>query len=159
MKRIAYIILLLLPVVCPAQDFILLEPNANPAMAEKNPPDNIYIYLLSNYEPASKQKDIIMDGDRICSFRQSFQQGIEYSTKKCEETVGRQSVLVLPKADINNLRNWIEQMHKLTGNGIKNNWDKAKLIYSPKDKGEDCGCYYEIKDGPENTVIKVYCGC
>lgn len=148
-----------------SQDFRLPKPDIaqiKAAMEQQPGADNIYIYLTQHFKPVSKKYDIQeytdTDSPEMCSFRQNFEHNIIYSEDYCSES-GVVYNIILPKADIANVKTWVEEMHGKEANydGIYNLWDETGLIYRPSNEG--AGCYYEVKPEKDKTVLFIYCGC
>lgn len=148
-----------------AQGFRLKEPDTKAIREELNKgndaEDEIYIYLLLNYELADYPYDIKYDAEfenrPLCSFRQKFEGDIEYYTYNCGEGPGGSTVITLPLTDISLLKLWIEDIYEANRTEIENVWDKTGLIYRPEDEG--AGCYYTIKPQKDKIIVENYCGC
>ncbi|MEL1242993.1 hypothetical protein AAEO56_01855 [Flavobacterium sp. DGU11] len=162
-QKLMLLLVSVLPVLCHAQKFELKQPDIKKIVAavkaSEYTNDEMLIYLKQNYKTAEKptgvKKDVEFENQPICSFKQKFEGGIEYFIDSCGESKGTNVLLTLPKTDTATLKKWIEKMYKVNGTEIKNVWDG--LIYRPEDEG--AGCYYEIKQSKNKTVVEMYCGC
>jgi hypothetical protein len=158
-------LLILLPLISYSQKFELKQPDVKKIEAavkgSDHMEDEVLIYLKQNYKalskPTSVKRDMEFDGQPICSFMQKFEGGIEYFIDSCGEGKGTSVLLTLPKTDTAKLKKWIEKMYSINSTRMDNVWDKSGLIYQPEDEG--AGCYYEIKQLKDKTVLDIYCGC
>ena len=88
---------------------------------------------------------------------QEFENAIYYSIKQCREAGGTLIRLVLPKTNRQSLVKWIEGIFKSSPMDIKHGWNSDKTKFGPTDNG--AGCYFEIKETKNNTIVENYCGC
>lgn len=158
-----FLLLIIFPVAVFAQEFRLKTPNIKKiktAMQETGFPDDaIYTYLKENYktdgEPYNVQRDEDFQDLPLCSMSQKFEQDITYYINSCGEARGTSILLTLPKADIKNIKLWIESFHQLYTDITENVWTGDR--YHPYDDG--AGCHYQIKQEKDKTIIEIYCGC
>ncbi|WP_053990045.1 hypothetical protein [Mangrovimonas sp. TPBH4] len=164
MKNIFSTILFIIPILTFSQDFIIAQPNIDELKAEMKrtnyADDVIYLFLNLNYDSISKKREITyydyLDYS-ICSFNQDFENGINYSIEQCKEAGGATISLVLPKTKRESLVKWIEGIFKSSPMDIQHGWNLDKSKFGPTDNG--AGCYFEINETNENTLVKNYCGC
>lgn len=112
-----------------------------------------YLYLINYYEKDSTKDSIKYyewDSKSICSFNQKFKNGIKYSVWECKEAGGISETIELPKLELKKVQQFIELLFFED----VNSW-KSKYKYEP----EEAGCYYEIKQLSEKTIIDIFCGC
>ncbi|MEQ8474091.1 MAG: hypothetical protein RIC35_23045 [Marinoscillum sp.] len=122
--------------------------------------DLIYIYLHTTFDSLEKKKEVIhykYPNYSICSFNQNFQHEINYSIEQCGEAGGASVILVLPKTERRSVVNLINDLYEIDRTDIENEWNAEYTKFEPKDNG--VGCYYEIIEKENATVIKNYCGC
>lgn len=131
------------------------------SLAKGETEDEFYLYLVLNYRAVGEMTSVKYDTDfenkPLCAFTRKFESGITYKVNKCGEATGTEMIVTLPKTDITKVKKWIEQLYSISGNQIKNVWDKSGFTYQPDDGG--AGCYYNIKQIHNKTTIKSYCGC
>ena len=164
MKNTLITLLFIIPFFTFSQDFKIVEPNIDELKAEVKgtnySDDVIYLFLTQNYDSIGKKREIIYydyPDYSICSFNQDFEKGINYSIEQCKEGGGASISLVLPKTNRHSLVKWIEAIFKSSPMDIPHGWNKDKSKFGPTDNG--AGCYFEIKETNENTIVKNYCGC
>ncbi|GAB1309101.1 hypothetical protein KH5_17840 [Urechidicola sp. KH5] len=123
--------------------------------------DMLYMYLKSNYARGVKKNIQFYYGNKengICGFVQSFENGvITYTKNECAEEGGFENSLTLPKVNLDQLRNLIEDLEAAGKNDLPMKWTANKTKYIPKD--EEAGCYYEIISKTYSTLVKILCGC
>ena len=140
-----------------AQSFTFPEPDTVKIQQQTSETSHqysdIYFYLLNNF---GKQgiKDSVRFYDQsgsYCSYKQEFNNNISLRTHTCEE-VGIDERIVFPKVAT-------EEMQKLVMwfFTTKDNHWSTDLEYSPIEEGP--GCYIEIIQYENSTVLKYYCGC
>ena len=166
--RIKHLLTLLfasISIICNGQGFELAIPNSTELKEElRNRQDYvgdpIYLYLLRNYKPTSDQmdaKNYEFPDYSICSFTQNFENEIVYKTEHCQEGKGISCTLILPKMSRENLERWIEGIYQSDSMAIPHDWNEDRSEFRPLDSG--AGCYYEIIEEENRTIVKSYCGC
>lgn len=113
-----------------------------------------YLYLRNYYTSISKKDSIEYyewNSKSICSFNQSFEGKIKYSVWECKEAGGISETVEFPKLDLDLTKKFIETVFFDKGNS----WTSEENKYEP----DGAGCYYEIKQRKEKTIIEIYCGC
>lgn len=122
--------------------------------------DEVVIYLNTHFGKEVKISDKKYDEyatSNLCAFKKVFESKITYSVNSCGEGKGASNKVVFPKTSKENIVQWIEQIYKSSPSSIKNTWRANNTKYWPEDDG--AGCYYEIMETEENTIVKIYCGC
>lgn len=164
MKSISVIIFLIFPVLIFSQNFKILEINIEELKSEMKrinySEDIVYVYLSRNYDSIAKKREIIYYDNSdysICSFNQGFENEINYSLEQCEESGGASISLVFPKTARQSLVKWIEMIFECSPMDIEHSWNSDKTKFEPTDKG--VGCYFEIKESENYTLVENYCGC
>lgn len=157
-------VILLMPLASFSQELSLIEPNVKELKDKmrKNGSDFhvVYYCLVDNYPNGSSKRNIKYEFPDhpeigICSFEQGFDYGIHLYENQCGE--GGESIEVaLPIVQLAHLKSRIEKMDNISG-VPSNEWYENGLTYGPK--GEELGCTYKIKDGNENWIVCIYCGC
>lgn len=112
-----------------------------------------YLYLSEHYKPTSEKDSVRYygeDSDMICSYVQTFENGIKYATNECSEEGGATEVIYLPATDLKKVQELVELLFY----DPWNEW-QSEYLYAP----DDVGCYYTIKQEKERTIIDIYCGC
>lgn len=139
-----------------SQDFHLKEPNVDRLNLLVDVWDytysNFYLYLKENYRALQEKDSIRYDPfyENICSFNQSFEPGIHYYTKACEEAKGRLERIYFPKIRAEELKIFIERMY----DNEENVWT-TPFTFEP----DGPGCYFSIQQTDQFTVLEIYCGC
>lgn len=158
------IILLAIPALSFSQAFKLIAPDARNLNEELKrldySGDIIYLYLIHNYDSVSGKSKVVRydyPDYSICAFDQEFSGGIHYSMEQCMEAGGVTVSLTLPKSDRKSVIKWIELIFESAPLDIEHGWNKEKTKFQPLDNG--VGCYFEIKETKNNTIIENYCGC
>ena len=139
----------------PDKDQIVQARNANAPSY-----DIIYIYLIQNYKKASEKthvKTYEFDDSQICSFDQTFEYDIQYSTRFCDEEGGASTTLEIPLIKEEKIKLWIENIYEAEVGDFPNEWYEGKNVYGPV--GGEAGCYYELKSKNNRWIIDIYCGC
>ena len=153
-------ILFVIPSICNAQ-FIFKEPNVDDLKKklDQNPSlDIIQLYLSANYSASNKSElNYYAGSNEICAYKQVFDEEIQYLIDECAEEGGVRSKLILPKASLHQLKEWIVKMDSNDLTEIDNSWNENGTIYRPTDKG--VGCYYSIINNDKSTIVEVWCGC
>lgn len=117
---------------------------------------DLYIYLRLNYNITSTKDSVqyFEGSDEIseeCSFYQELDFNISYHTWNCkEEGGGFEETVKFPKISTQEAGSLINELFY----DEWNSW-KSEFRYEP----EGAGCYYEIKQTENNTIISVWCGC
>jgi len=164
MKSIPILFLLLFTTVGLTQELTL--PKVNFKLIQKEYENSgyseelIYLYLSNTFDSLDIKRDTVFynyPDYSICSFSQDFEYGIRYNIEQCKEAGGVSVVVVLPQSEQSSIIDLIETLYKVDRTEIENEWNKEKSKYRPRDEG--VGCYYEIIDQENSTVIKNYCGC
>lgn len=159
------LLIIFFPLISFGQIFQLVEPDVNRLKDDYDKfnfrDEPIYLYLVSHYDSSGSKtaiKKFEFPDYSICSFNQNFQNHISYSIDQCREAKGVSVTLTFPKAGRQNVRKWIEQIHKVTEAGdIEHGWNDDKTEFGPVDQG--AGCYYMINETEISTIVKNYCGC
>lgn len=122
-----------------------------------------YFYMRDHYKALSEMdsiQHIDFEGSPICSFRQSFENGVGFSVDACNE-LGVDFVMRFPKTDVEQAKKLIE----LLCVDCSNEWSRIEFVpegasegwsYGPKDEG--AGCYYGLFVRKNQTIIEGYCG-
>lgn len=111
------------------------------------------IYLQVHYGPGSGKEfvqSLEWSPKDTCAFHQIFDGSIRYQTWSCREAGGRTETITFPRLYTREARTFIETFFY----DPANTWTSERH-YEP----EGAGCYYEIIQEKEHTVIKIYCGC
>lgn len=162
--RFILIFLIAFPILSFSQAFRLLEPNTqklNEELRKLNySEDVIYLYLIHNYDSISRKLNVFrydFPDYSVCAFDQEFANGIHYSIEQCKEAGGVAVSLVLPKADRKSVIKWVELIFESAPIDIEHGWNEDMTKFQPLDNG--VGCYFEIKETANKTIIENYCGC
>lgn len=113
-----------------------------------------YLYLLEHFELDGEKRAITYfqsSDTMICGYSQNFQPGIVYSREECME-VGLNQRVTFPKVSTEELKRFIEQ-HFFDP---ENHWE-SETSYGPIEGG--AGCYYEIIQEKDVSIVDSYCGC
>lgn len=119
----------------------------------------IYLYLTQNYDSLGAKFDLKTDeyeADYVCSFKQKFGSDILFEINSCGEG-GSGIDIAIPKTENKFITTWIEDIYKSSATELINVWNEQMTKYYPEDEG--AGCYYEIKQEENRTVITTFCGC
>mgnify|MGYP006436111327 FL=1 len=145
------------------QDFIPVEPNVMKLKEQISSGENtevIFNYLINNYKMTSEKSDLVYyewDKSKICAFTQEFENGIKYSVFECKEAGGISVDLELPKIKRTELMKWIEKIYEVEKLDIDQNvWKENNSKFEPKEVNP--GCYFEIKEMNNKTLVELYCG-
>ena len=121
----------------------------------------IYSYLTNNYQTFGEKYELEYyqwDNSKLCAFSQKFQNGITYSVYECKEAGGITIELKLPKINRKKLMKWIEQIYQVDKTDFDQNvWKENNTKFEPKEINP--GCYYEIMEKKQITLVELYCGC
>ena len=112
-----------------------------------------YLYLINNYKKETKKQSVRYydyDANTMCAFEQTFENHIKYSVYQCDEEGGARESLSFPKTDLKTIKTFVETLFF----DKYNTW-KTDYKYEP----DGAGCYYEIKQLEDKTVIDIFCGC
>lgn len=112
-----------------------------------------YLYLSEHYKPTSEKDSVRYygsDSEMICSYVQTFENGIKYATNECSEEGGATEVIYLPVTNLEKVQELVELLFY----DPWNEW-QSEYLYAP----DDVGCYYTIKQEKERSIIDIYCGC
>lgn len=160
-KWLSGIFLILIAATSYAQEFKIARPDVKKMQeleeAKEYPysDEMIYEFLKTTYTPAGEMV-YTHEGEIEFAFSQEFKDGLIYATKNSEDS-GQTVTLKMPKADLESLRIFIQNINAITPMDIKNIWSEDKMKYHPEDEG--AGCYYEIEQTATHTILKNYCGC
>ncbi|MAD98025.1 MAG: hypothetical protein CMB99_11930 [Flavobacteriaceae bacterium] len=116
----------------------------------------IHSYLIANYRVASGNPMTKKLGKEKCKYRRQFKPNIVYKMNDCEEGKGSFETVIFPKAAMNNLKKWVEQIYRTQPMEIKNIWYPGTTEYGPEPRQE--GCYYKILQEEDRSVIEIWCG-
>ncbi|MEO0470596.1 MAG: SH3 domain-containing protein [Bacteroidota bacterium] len=111
------------------------------------------LYLKQYYQLAGAQDSVTLydwSEKEVCAFVQDFEFGIHYRYENCSEEGGADEQIILPLTDLSIVRKWIEHSFY----AAENVWT-SETSYEP----DGVGCYYEIIQQADRTVIDIYCGC
>lgn len=146
------------------QNFTLTEPNVSKLKKQISTGQNtevIFHYLSNNYKPNSEKSDLEYydwDKSKLCAFTQGFENEIKYSVSECKEDGGIFVDLELPKMERTELISWIEKIYEVDKMDIDQNvWKENNSKFEPKEINP--GCYFEIKEEDNRTLVELYCGC
>ncbi|MCA0931268.1 hypothetical protein LCM02_02315 [Lutimonas saemankumensis] len=146
------------------QDFIPIEPNVIKLQEQISSGENtevIFNYLINNYKMTSEKSELEYyewDKSKVCAFTQEFENGIKYSVFECKEAGGISVDLELPKINRAELMKWIEKIYEVDKMDIDQNvWKEDNSKFEPKEVNP--GCYFEIKEKNNKTIVELYCGC
>jgi len=121
----------------------------------------VYIYLIENFNSKTEKFDLEYfdwDKEKICGFKQEFEDGIKYTNWKCKEAGGISVNIEFPKMKREDLMEWVEQINGLIEWKTSGNvWKENNSKFEPK--VVEPGCYYEIKESINKTIVEIYCGC
>ncbi len=115
-----------------------------------------YLYIRNYYEKKSGKDSIkYFEWDNnisnnICSFNQSFKPNINYYIWECKGEGGIKEIIEFPKIENSEIKSLINLLFYEK----QNNWI-SEFNYKPN----GAGCYYEIKQQKDKTILKIYCGC
>ncbi|MFY0604819.1 MAG: hypothetical protein JXQ93_12845 [Flavobacteriaceae bacterium] len=118
----------------------------------------IFLYLENNYGKNSQKKIIKKDSDGIteCGFSKVFQHNIEYEIEQCNEVSYEIQKITFPKTSMEAIKKWVELIYEAGFTKIKNVWYPNENKYGPKDK--EAGCYFQIKQTKDTTIVNIWCG-
>lgn len=158
MKKIYTVTLLLLTIGIKAQTFELPYPDTLKIEKQIKETDyqhsSLYYYLLNNFGKVGLKDSVrfLSQTNQYCAYKQYFNHDISLRTHTCEE-VGRDERIVFPKIESKALHPLIEAFFKTNDNS----WQTDEY-YGPKEDGE-AGCYINIIQNENSTVLDYYCGC
>jgi len=157
-KGCFFLMIVLLAQIGVGQSFQLVEPDKDEIMEAlthvKERMSTAQMYLEKNYGAMGEPDSIVHydDGSSpICAFQQTYQPNIMYKQEACME-VGLNETLIFPKVSTEALHRFIDLLYS----DEENVWS-TETIYEPKEGG--AGCYYEIIQKEDCSIIDSYCGC
>ena len=121
----------------------------------------MHLYLKDNFKATSEKYDLEYyewDSASLCGFKEEFENGITYSVRQCEEAGGIRAELELPKMERAELMKWIEDIYQVNQMDMEPNvWKENNSSFEPKDS--EGGCYFNIKEKENSTLVDLFCGC
>lgn len=125
---------------------------------EKLQKDPVYQYITENYKPLSAKENVASPDDSTCGFTQTFEGGITYTKRNCEDAaIPAGELITITNPDRSSITDWVEALNSILHENDNNMWNFEQSTYRPV--GGFPGAFFEIYRERDHTKVLVMSGC